>query len=174
MSIALYIGAGRDVRPIRYLKDVKTFIYVDSQPESEFPGVYDNYNHNFIQDFEYKIVLMGFEPCGCGGGGFYSYVKKDVTVKYYFNMAFPDKMSNSLRADIARCDSLILAGYDPDQSVLDMMSKPVRILLWSNSCYNLEDCEENSTVARVTRDKTDISRIEFYKKEYVKMTLETL
>jgi hypothetical protein len=33
---AVYIGAGTDIRPIQFLKYIKTFYYIDGQPFSEF------------------------------------------------------------------------------------------------------------------------------------------
>ena len=32
----LYIGAGKDINPIKYFPDTKQFVFIDSQPRNEY------------------------------------------------------------------------------------------------------------------------------------------
>ena len=49
---AVYVGAGLDVRPIRALKHISHFIYIDSRPISSCPFVDKDaeIDYNFLRD----------------------------------------------------------------------------------------------------------------------------
>ena len=42
MNKALYIGAGTDLKTIKNLPHIKSFIYIDSQPHNEMKMKYKN------------------------------------------------------------------------------------------------------------------------------------
>ena len=66
MNKLLYFGAGRHFQPTLDFLSVSEFIFVDSQPYSEFfehGYTYDKvfYRKNFVQDIKHKASAYGFE-----------------------------------------------------------------------------------------------------------------
>ena len=67
MSIAIYIGAGNDIRPVNLFTNIKKFYYIDSQPFShsgkdvylrEEDGINGFSNPNFILHNPIVIFLV--------------------------------------------------------------------------------------------------------------------
>ena len=187
---AVYIGAGLDVRPIRAMKDINTFVYIDSRPADEFPGskCKAHFQKSFFNDFHIKIMRLDFDfndktyqtindvihygkPC------MIDYHKDDVTVRYYMNTAFPGKnLSDELKSDISRADTLIIAGYHPHESIIGMMKKPIDVVCWEDTWYGPEDHGDNSNsvVRRLYKDMSNVKSIKYYRKEYTMQTFENI
>uniref|UniRef100_A0A6C0CZJ9 Uncharacterized protein n=1 Tax=viral metagenome TaxID=1070528 RepID=A0A6C0CZJ9_9ZZZZ len=60
----LYIGAGTDTNPLSHFPDVKTFIFIDTQPRSEFDSI-NSYIHwysrqDFVKQVNLEYTKIGF------------------------------------------------------------------------------------------------------------------
>jgi hypothetical protein len=69
MDKLLYIGAGLDFSPVIHFSQVREFVFIDTQPRSEFDGhIYDGslffdgfYRHKFIDLLVKNAAKFGFE-----------------------------------------------------------------------------------------------------------------
>lgn len=84
----LYIGTGLHIEPVTHFKDTKEFIFIDTQPRSEFDSFHPNYHapfyhHNFINKLKELCFNYGFTF-----DSFYeldsSYYKQILNWKQYF------------------------------------------------------------------------------------------
>jgi hypothetical protein len=200
MSTAVYIGAGLDVRPVRAMKHIQKFVYVDSRPatqQPEFDLKYNQYSERFVHDFCRKMESMDFdwtypvtndpgERCGCLTKSsrkntrpfVVRFFNKDTNVEleYHLNTPFPMMISDDLKKEVGKADTLIVAGYHPHECVLDMMTKPVNVVCWEGTWYGNEEHEDckDSVIRRLYRSMDGIAAIKYYKKEYVSMRFESM
>jgi hypothetical protein len=140
--LAVYVGAGDDVSPAIVFPHIKTFIYVDSQPLTEYGGVslrpeYERPNfpkrvttsmnkHGFFLGAERKCT----EP--------YVYYNKQTLqkIKYYMNCCFPNCSERLLR-DIKRSSILICCGHNPCASIIKCMKDGTKTFIGNNiTCYD--------------------------------------
>lgn len=61
----LYVGAGCHIEPVKHFPHTKLFIFIDSQPRSQFDNIYPKYNKkfykkNFCKKLEKKCAEFGF------------------------------------------------------------------------------------------------------------------
>jgi hypothetical protein len=145
MQQAIYIGAGHDIIPVLVLRDIKKFIYIDSQPFSEHgTGVYtkeyrcesatlktrDKYENDnlfgrsdFIDRFKQLMkqnnFTLQYESKYCIT---YENDHQQI-IKYHLSCSFPEFLTDEIRADINECNTIIMCGYFPDKSILSMMIK---------------------------------------------------
>jgi hypothetical protein len=178
--VAVYIGAGLDVRPIRAMKDIDMFIYVDSRPATEQPGhdkYYTQCDKSFVSNFNRKMEILDFDWDISDAVLFNIRSKKkdmieyhngNKVVRYYMNTSFPDK-NEKLLSDIALSDTLIVAGYHPHSCIINMMKKPIDVICWEGTVYDDGDDEDtkNSVIKKLYNNMDDIRSIQYYKKEYV-------
>ena len=59
---AVYIGAGLDLKIIKKLDFIKKFVFIDSQPFSEFGKLQRVYNYDYYYYFQ-NIFLSHIFPC---------------------------------------------------------------------------------------------------------------
>jgi hypothetical protein len=178
--VAVYIGAGHDVRPIRAMKDIDLFIYIDSRPATQQPGI-DKYriqsDKTFISNFNRKMEALDFDwdisdavlfNIKSKNADVIEYHKGDKIVRYYMNTAFPNK-NEQLKSDIALADTLIVAGFHPNECIINMMKKPIDVICWENTCYDFgnEELDKSSIIRRLYNNMDGIKSIQYYKKEYV-------
>jgi hypothetical protein len=201
---AVYIGSGLDVRPIRVLSHIKRFIYIDSRPATEQPTInskskYNQYWPDFIHDFNRKMEVEDFDWNWDGQHTTnticllrskknntkpfmieYFSLKTDVKVHYYMNTAFPQDITDDIIAELKSANTLVIAGFHPHVSVVQLMKKPVHIVCWEGTWYgnDHDDAdEENSIIRKLYTDPNntqDIASISFYKKQYVKTEFENI
>lgn len=191
---AAYIGAGLDVRPIRALADiVGTFVYIDSRPFCQNPGSKvaasgKQCDTQFVNRFMLKMEAMSFDwnPESIDAVRAASknntsctveFKRKGTTVRYYMNTAFPTPLplphNKEVYEDLRDADMLIVAGYHPHRSVLDVMKKPIDVVCWENTWYGRHDddsdCDEpgGSVVSRLYENMDGVRSLAFYKKTYV-------
>jgi hypothetical protein len=56
----LYVGAGCHIQPVSHFKNVKEFVFIDTQPRNEF----DSYTYNFSEfGYRTKFVVNLIEEC---------------------------------------------------------------------------------------------------------------
>jgi hypothetical protein len=93
------------------------------------------------------------------------------TVDYYMNTSFPFDLDlfEDLKKEISCSSTLIIAGFHPHKSIIDMMIKPVHIICFEGTWYgnnNDDDCK-NSIVQEMHSDMNNIASIKYYKKKYI-------
>lgn len=193
MSLAVYIGAGLDVRPIRILKHINHFIYLDSRPYTQqpmFPAL-KQYDDRYVDDFnskmfrlDFNIVSNNIEPSGCMSCfEFRDYTKLQTikykrdadgcTVTYHYNMAFPRGVNNEVKNTMRNADTLIVAGFFPHACILEYMKTPINIVCMEGTVYDCDDMREdteNTIVQYLHQNENtpDVVSIVYYKKDYVK------
>jgi len=60
---------------------------------------------------------------------------KGQTLKYYINTSFPEHLTDELRDHMRSAENLMLAGFDPHKSVLDLMPGLRNIYCNDNTVY---------------------------------------
>jgi hypothetical protein len=134
---ALYIGAGTDTDPIIKCPDIKTFYYVDCQPNSEFGLKSGYFRPHFISNLNREMIGIGMQLIKTEDNVF-TYSNGDQTVYYYTNTALPDhndKIKN------LKYDTLIVAGYHPHPCVLENNDHKLKFIGFENTCYSKEEQE---------------------------------
>ena len=136
---ALYIGAGTDTDPITKFPDIKTFYYVDCQPNSEF-GV--NYSPGFarpkfIPNLNKKMTDIGMKFIN-SIDDIRTYSNGDQTVHYYTNTSIPE---HNDRIKLLEYDTLIVAGHHPHHLFLDNNNYKLKFIGFQGTVYSKEEQE---------------------------------
>lgn len=144
--IGVYIGAGLDLRPIELFQNIRHFIYIDSLPASENPLV-DPYDFDpfFLRKLLNKMEMFGFEwtsrdlnisCCGLKNPQkkpFHIKFRRYLhTVDYYFSTIFPLDIDNNCLNQISQANTLIVSGYMPDLTIIQMMKNPIHLICFHN------------------------------------------
>jgi hypothetical protein len=153
---AVYVGAGTDIRPIQFLKYIKTFYYFDGQPFSEFgtdqakewkdgkwTGKFtDGFSRpDFIPELDKNMTSINMELINTIDN-LRIYSDGNQTVHYYTNTALPEhyeKIKNTIR----NFDTLIVAGHDPDSLFLDATINKIHFIGFEDSVYHNENENED-------------------------------
>tara|TARA_Y100000991_G_scaffold196671_1_gene166680 strand:- start:142 stop:804 length:663 start_codon:yes stop_codon:yes gene_type:complete len=151
---ALYIGAGLHLEIIKVLKHIKEFIFVDSQPFSEF----GKKTYFYIEDGPLTNCIPCFskKKNGFERPHFLSNLKKvsfdlnieiieekkdiivfqynDQKITYCYNTSIPEDLSK-IEPFINNFNNLILIGHDPFNDFLKYSAK--NVIFWDNThtCY---------------------------------------
>ena len=109
MLSAFYPGAGTDITPPILFRNIKKWIYMDSQPKSEFGN---KINFEYRQKFFPKLLTImlqnEFELKSIEGDILTFYNRSHgQTIRYETNSIFPE----DLRQRHRDCDTLVLIGY---------------------------------------------------------------
>lgn len=143
---AVYIGAGVDLIPFIVYDSIKTFIYVDSQPISEFGmvGWCDSkmYRHSFLDSLD-KVMsqnkLSFVNDMMVNDINYLEYRTDDNRcIKYFVNTPFPEKVDMALHDEIASSDTLIICGYHPPSSIITMMPLLKNIICDNHTSYTYD------------------------------------
>jgi len=167
----LYIGAWNHIQPISHFPKTREFIFIDTQPRSEFDK-----EHIFISCFYrhrfYKNVLRIWSQYG------FSLLSSTVldktydkslvfdtheeskpyknnptllhfvnpitnqTIRYYISTNIKYNMCPQLKEDIQQSDGIILSGYFPDKVLFDYIQKPITFYCYTSTCY-YHDSDKN-------------------------------
>lgn len=143
---AVYIGAGTDTLPIKFLNN-KKFYYFDSQPFSEFGSKqcgkimsngFDGFSRpDFIPKLDkvmsrHNIKLLNkFDNTRIYSNG-------NKIVQYHTNIAIPDHYE-TIKNIIYDFDTLIVAGHDPDSIILDSTKKKIHFIGFEDTVYDNEN-----------------------------------
>jgi len=142
---AVYIGAGTDIMPITLFPNIKTFIYIDSQPQSPYGTLdYESgyfYSDNFLSRLHEQLKELNF-VINRQDKNYLEFTKMDRTLKYYINTSFPEHLTEIMRKDIAECDTLILSGFCPDKAIIECMPKLETVYGTINTVY-VQDHEDD-------------------------------
>jgi hypothetical protein len=156
LDTAVYVGAGADIRPILLFTHIKTFIYIDSQPLTEFGG-YELFPGCERPDFPVKITQIlekyNFTKSDTQDQNLHLYFNKktEQLVKYYMNCCFPHNLSQNLLKNIQMANVLICCGYCPHVNILSLMNPCPKTFIGDNkTCYDIPEGDENYiTVDRI-------------------------
>ena len=173
IPLAVYIGAGLDLKIIKNIPEIKNFVFIDSQPNSEFG----------LEEYWYRDPSYIFS-CICPNGGqlinnytrpqFINNLKKtakkediklvseivnkklifnynDQIINYFVNISIPEHL-NIIKDDIRNFNHLIVSGFFPDYSILQYTNKSITFWGNRNIIYN----ESQSLNCLRENDKTDI------------------
>tara|TARA_B100000963_G_C22582587_1_gene651574 strand:- start:547 stop:1146 length:600 start_codon:yes stop_codon:yes gene_type:complete len=113
---AIYIGAGLDVaRWVNRLPEIDTFVFLDSQPNSEH-GVKMGFSRPwFTQELEQIMtdLHMIAVPARPGNKRRREFKNTTCRIIYYINTSYPEHVSLCDSEDLADFSHLIAAGHDP-------------------------------------------------------------
>lgn len=145
MNKAVYIGAGTDIVPVIVLDNITEYILIDSQPRSEFGMfLYDNadlFRDYFIPSFQ-KIMLNNNFTLTHNKNNYLEYKNNNGNIiKYFINTPFPEKINDEIKKELTDSENLILAGFDPNKIVLELMPKLKNIYGVIHTVYNCPDDE---------------------------------
>jgi len=120
---AFYPGAGTDIVPPVLFRSIKKWLYMDSQPNSEFgEGVYKT---RFIPTLLTIMLQNEFELKAINGDTYTFYNREhDQTINYETNTLFPDDLKSKHR----ECQTLVLIGYPLKNTPSDLVSSYSHII----------------------------------------------
>lgn len=160
MNKLLYIGAGLDLVPVIYFEDIKEFIYIDSQPFSEFGTLtYDEVTEiskdvgkedRFVNGFSRllfidnlcKIMKQIHFNLQEETDKYMLFQNSNQTVRYYYSCAFPEYIDDEIIDDIHDCDTIYMAGYSPHKDVFKYLSNPIYFIGNQHTVYNDEEDDD--------------------------------
>ena len=123
---AFYPGAGTDIRPPILFRNIKIWIYMDSQPKSDFGNeLGTGYRTNFISRMLTIMIQNEFELQSVETD-IYTFYNRDHDQKiiYETNSVFPE----DLRYRHRECDTLVLIGYSLTNPPNDFVSSYSHII----------------------------------------------
>ncbi len=162
MASLTYIGAGLDIIPIIVIPEVNEFIYIDSRPTTAYGDwrLKDEsisfYEKSFLPRLNQRLQNNNF-TLKRSEEKYLEYTNpKSQTLKYYINTAFPN-VGDPAKADISKSEHLVLCGYDPHKSIIQMM--PQLKYIWTNqhtvysaNDFDSEEDKNNSTFRMLRSD----------------------
>ena len=167
MNKAIYIGAGLDIIPALLFPSLKEFIFIDSQPFSEF-GTHtyhiEGENHISTHDvlkkdrFENLFSRPQFMPSlekvmnqnnfhqSESTSDFILYKNQitNQTIKYYYSCSFPEYLDNDIIHEIKSCNTIIVCGHHPNKVVLDLIQSPTYLIGNNRTHYGYDLDEDDS------------------------------
>ena len=138
MSSAFYPGAGTDIVPPIIFRTIKKWIYMDSQPRSEFGNdFYKGFSRpRFIPTLITVMHQNGFELQTTEEDVFTFYNPiHEQTIRYETNAVFPQALQSYHRA----CDTLVLCGYELTNPPPDFITSYSHIITDSNTFHDEEE-----------------------------------
>lgn len=153
MNKAVYIGAGTDLIPVIIVDEIKEFIYIDSQPFSEYGTlIYDikkdlsytvekkdrienSFSRNCFLSNLYKIMDQIQFKLIESNDDFLLFKNNDRSIKYYYSCAFPEYINDNIIDDIKTCDTIIMAGHDPNKIIFNYLQNPINFIGDSHTSY---------------------------------------
>jgi len=145
-DVALYIGSGDDVDPIRALPHIRTFIYVESQV-SHF---YRVWRHDSLDD---KAKSVGFTRASYGEERHVSlYQNEDGSrrIYFYWDHRFPERLTGRLLDRMREAKTLILIGANYPVGVLEALD--IDVIIGSGRSYyprSIHECFELDCVNKL-------------------------
>jgi len=173
MQKAVYVGAGHDIIPVLVFRDIKKFIYIDSQPFSEHGThvytkdsksyfskletriLHENDNlfgrSNFIEEFQQLMKQNNFI---LQSESKYCLIYKndhDQVIKYHLSCSYPEFLTDEIKSDIRECNTLILCGYFPHKNILSMMKDPKNLIGNCHTVYTYNKENDGDEKNKVTK-----------------------
>ncbi len=157
MNCGLYIGCGTDFEPTEQLKNVRKFIFIDSQPLTSHGDLYqaftpqdklEFYNKNYMKEFMDAATNAGFKKISIDG--IYPHVYKNYNthqeVYHYFSLCFPIlSFKNNPTASqdeilklihqLNQVTHLIIRGYSPNYIIFRYIPRKVVFVAYDDTVY---------------------------------------
>lgn len=167
MNKAIYIGAGLDILPALLFPSLKEFIFIDSQPFSEFgthtyhvEGEKHISTHDVLKKdrfenlFSRPLFLPSLEKV-MNQNNFksvqstpeyilYQNNLTNQTIKYYYSCSFPEYLDDTILEDIKSCNTIIVCGHHPKKEVLEYIQSPTYLIGNSRTNYEYDLDDEDS------------------------------
>jgi hypothetical protein len=153
---AVYVGAGLDLAPVLLFRTISRFIYIDSQPLTEFgslplceefkrPEFSDKLFHK-MKNLGYKRRIVSPNP----NLEIYLHPRRGTEVYYYKNNRFPNELDRDCLLDIKNASVLICCGHHPNEKIIDMMSGGPMLFIGDNKTYyNCDKGDESSLIRKI-------------------------
>jgi hypothetical protein len=147
----VYIGCGTDFDLLSKLPQIKEFVYIDSQPKSEFGYIeYDtgyfhrkNYMKNFSENIDKSFIKVNLIP---SYPDIYFNFSTDQTLYHYYSLPFP-WTSRIFQYSITKDDikklknllgnttHLVIKGYSPSTKIFKYFNKNQITLITDKNTY---------------------------------------
>ena len=172
---AVYIGAGIDIRPIKFLKHIKLFYYIDGLPFSNFGILQSNIimkngmdgysNPRFISELDTKMTSINMKLINILDN-IRIYSDGDQTVYYYTNTSIPEHYEK-IKDEIMNFDTVIVAGYSPDCIFIDATKIKLHFIGFEETLYwknndNEDDPDTQKTIINKLHTEEIINKFEKY------------
>lgn len=147
----VYIGCGTDFDLLSELKQIKNFIYIDSQPKSEYGYMeYDtgyfhrkNYMKNFSENIDKSFIKVNLVP---SYPDIYLNFLTDQTLYHYYNLPFPWTsrifQSSITKENIKKLINLlgstthlVIKGYNPATKIFKYFNNNQITLITDKNTY---------------------------------------
>ena len=165
---ALYVGAGLDIRPLRSLRDIKRFVFVDSQPFSEFGSLHGYARPSFLPRLHETMEREGFLAVDDSGSscpllahtvplhGMHRFCDNRARiVEYHYNTAIEASTEDATFLSLLpRCDTLIVAGHHPHISAVTRACVPSGLHFVGFHGTSFKDDGEDTVIASLYKDPT--------------------
>jgi len=154
-SIAVYVGAGLDFTPVLRLNWIQRFIYIDSQPLTEF-GALEPCKEFSRPEFEYELLTamrgLGRVTKIPNSNLIMVSLSGGRQLLYYINNCFPHAIDADCRAFISTASVLICCGHIPNPLILTLMKAGPKIFIGDNkTCYSGYD-DESEMIKRIQQE----------------------
>jgi hypothetical protein len=158
---AVYIGAGIDIVPVLLFDTIDEYIYIDSQPFSEFgtqtyivktnTSKHVSRDERFFNDFSrgnfmenlINVMKQNYFIMVEKNDDFLLFKNNKKTIKYYYSCAFPEYITKEMKDELKDCNVLILVGHDPHKDILKYIKLPTTIIASNNTVYRPDSIDEN-------------------------------
>jgi hypothetical protein len=171
----LYFGTWDHIDPVIHFPLIKEFVFIDTQPRSEFDreNIFETcfYRHKFYDNLVIKCKSYDFilnqttvldpdyyKKIGADSSydnvnptllTFYNYKTKQ-TIKYYISTNILYNMCPNLEYDIMSADGLILSGYHPNEILFSYISPKLKtIYCYTGTCYDYVEYYKDNIMSKL-------------------------
>lgn len=150
MKTAVYVGAGTDILPLLLFPTIREWIYIDSQPRSEWGALEGTPSLTFLPQLHALLQANGWvrEPKDTDDALTYQNPITHQRLTYWINCAFPEHLTDTQRARLATVDTLVLIGHDP-VSLLEMLPPRLHLITNLHTIYDRTVCFPDRTITRL-------------------------
>lgn len=193
LPLAVYVGAGLDLKIIKNIPEVKNFVFIDSLPNSKF-GIDENWTRdssyifscicpgwapfintysrpNFISDLKKTAIKEDFKLVSEEVNKNLKFEYKDQTINYFINTSIPHHLP-LIKNNIKNFDHLIITRFFPHHNILNYSTK--NITFWGNTNTIYKNKENNCLYNNQENKDTVIYKLNnesLYEKKFKKFNV---
>ena len=193
LPLAVYVGAGLDLKIIKNIPEVKNFVFIDSLPNSKF-GIDENWTRdssyifscicpgwapfintysrpNFISDLKKTAIKEDFKLVSEEVNKNLKFEYKDQTINYFINTSIPHHLP-LIKNNIKNFDHLIITRFFPHHNILNYSTK--NITFWGNTNTIYKNKENNCLYNNKENKDTVIYKLNnesLYEKKFKKFNV---